>query len=223
MGRLRFKSPNKKSKMKFAALIATAAASPTQFVVDNWWNEAQNVFNFAQTNWQQFASVADNVPDTYWQPLWNFCNADGDSEITSAELTTCAKTAAEYVGMSETTQGFLYNFGAKYWSLVDQDGSNGLNYDEYKYTMAAFAAVDARVILAGFDADDNGILEGDELSAWKGFVQGKMAEWNWNPSDSDVAALKAAWANAQMDGDANTGSMVEIAKFVVGAWNVMLN
>merc|ERR1711915_932743 len=136
MGRLRFKSPNKNSKMKFAALIATAAASPTQFVVDNWWNEAQNVFNFAQTNWQQ---------------LWNFCNADGDSEITSAELTTCAKTAAEYVGMSETTQGFLYNFGAKYWSLVDQDGSNGLNYDEYKYTMAAFAAVDARVILAGFD------------------------------------------------------------------------
>merc|ERR1711915_116086 len=62
---------------------------------------------------------------------------------------------------------FLYNFGVKYWALVDQDNSNGLNYDEYKYTMAAFAAVDARVILAGFDADDNGILEGDELSAWK--------------------------------------------------------
>ena len=47
--------------MKFAALVAAAAASPTQFVVDNWWNEAQNVFNFAQTNWQQFASAADNV------------------------------------------------------------------------------------------------------------------------------------------------------------------
>ena len=47
--------------MKFAALVAAAAASPTQFVVDNWWNEAQNVFNFAQTNWQQFAAAADNV------------------------------------------------------------------------------------------------------------------------------------------------------------------
>ena len=89
--------------------------------------------------------------------------------------------------------------------------------------MAAFAAVDARVILAGFDADDNGILEGDELTAWKTFVQNKMAEWNWNPSESDVSALKAAWANAQTDGDDNTGSMVEIAQFVVGAWNVMLN
>merc|ERR1712136_437419 len=158
--------------MKFAALVA-AAASPTQFVVDNWWNEAQNVFNFAQSNWQQFASAADNVPDTYWQPLWNFCNADGDAEITSAELTACAKTAAEYVGMSDTTQTFLYNFGVKYWALVDQDHSNGLNYDEYRYTMAAFAAVDA---------------------------------------------LKSAWANAQTDGDANTGSMVEIAQFIVGAW-----
>lgn len=50
--------------MKFAALVAAAAASPTQFVVDNWWNEAQNVFNFAQTNWQQFASAADNVSTT---------------------------------------------------------------------------------------------------------------------------------------------------------------
>ena len=163
------------------------------------------------------------VPDNYWQPLWNFCNADGDAEITSGELTACAKTAAEYVGMSDTTQTFLYNFGVKYWALVDQDNSNGLNYDEYRYTMAAFAAVDARVILAGFDADDNGILEGDELTAWRTFVQNKMAEWNWNPSDSDVSALKAAWANAQTDGDANTGSMVEIAQFVVGAWNVMLN
>ena len=50
--------------MKFAALVAAAAASPTQFVVDNWWNEAQNVFNFAQTNWQQFASAANNVSTT---------------------------------------------------------------------------------------------------------------------------------------------------------------
>jgi len=50
--------------MKFATLVAAAAASPTQFVVDNWWNEAQNVFNFAQTNWQQFASAADNVSTT---------------------------------------------------------------------------------------------------------------------------------------------------------------
>ena len=50
--------------MKFAALVAAAAASPTQFVVDNWWNEAQNVFNFAQSNWQQFASAADNVSTT---------------------------------------------------------------------------------------------------------------------------------------------------------------
>lgn len=50
--------------MKFAALVAAAAASPTQFVVDNWWNEAQNVFNFAQSNWQQFASAADHVSTT---------------------------------------------------------------------------------------------------------------------------------------------------------------
>ena len=52
--------------MKFAALVAAAAASPTQFVVDNWWNEAQNVFNFAQTNWQQFAAAADNVSFTFF-------------------------------------------------------------------------------------------------------------------------------------------------------------
>ena len=56
--------------MKFAALVAAAAASPTQFVVDNWWNEAQNVFNFAQTNWQQFASAADNVSITLFYQIY---------------------------------------------------------------------------------------------------------------------------------------------------------
>ena len=71
------------------------------------------------------------------------------------------------------------------------------SYDEYKYTIAGFAAVDARVILAGFDSDNDGILNAGELSAWRAFVQGGLDSWNWNPSGAQVAGLKAAWSNAQ--------------------------
>ena len=99
--------------------------------------------------------------------------------------------------MSEASQGFLYNFGAKYWNVVDQDGSGSLSYDEYKYTMAAFAATDAQVILKGFDSNTDGILSGSELSSFRSFVSGALASNNWNPSASDVGAIKAAWANAQ--------------------------
>ena len=137
------------------------------------------------------------VDDSQWKPLWTFCNANGDGEISSDELTSCAAAAANYVGMSENTQGFLYNFGAKYWNVVDQDNSGSLNYDEYKYTMAGFAAIDARVILGAFDSDSNGILTGAELTSLKSFVTSALTENAWNPSADDINAVKAAWANAQ--------------------------
>jgi hypothetical protein len=210
--------------MKVAALLAaTASANPTQFIMDNWWKEAVQVFNFASGNWDQFSSTVDTIPSSYWDPLWGFCNGNGDSEVTSAELTECGAKAAAWAGMSDSTQTFLYNFAAKYWSTVDQDGSGSLNYDEFRYTLAGFAAVDARVILAGFDKDSNGILDAGECAAWKEFVQGHMSQWGWNPTSDQQAAMKAAWNNAQNDGDASTANMVEIAKFLVGAWNVFLH
>merc|ERR1712088_270631 len=134
---------------------------------------------------------------------------NGDGSISSSELTSCASNAANDVG-------------AKYWNAVDQDGNGSLNYNEYKYTMAGFAAVDARVIIKGFDSNEDGILSGSELTAWRNFVQGALAANNWNPSPADKAAMKAAWTNAQIDGDANTANMFEISKFVIGAWNVLL-
>ena len=48
--------------MKFsAALVAVATASPTAFIVENWWNEAVNVFGYASNNWGDFSSAVDNV------------------------------------------------------------------------------------------------------------------------------------------------------------------
>ena len=53
---------------------------------------------------------------------------------------------------------------------TNKDGS--LNWDEFRNVAAGFAAVDARVILKGFDADTNGLLDAAELTNWKTFVQG---------------------------------------------------
>ena len=99
--------------------------------------------------------------------------------------------------MSDNTQQFLYDFGVKYWDIVDADKSGSLDYDEYKYTMAAFAAVDARVILGAFDGDNNGILTGSELTELRQFVTTALTSNSWNPSANDINAVKAAWANAQ--------------------------
>merc|ERR1711990_89164 len=185
------KITKKQKSSKYFALAAAVAANPSSFIAENWWNEAVNVFNFSNENWEQFASAVDSIDDSQWQPLWGFCNADGDSEITGEELTNCAAAAAEYVGMSEATQSFLYDFGVKSWDTVDQDGSGGL-------------------------------VEGDELTNWKNFVKGQLAENGWNPSEDSLNGMKAAWANAQVDGDDNSASMLELARFVVGAWNVLL-
>lgn len=80
-------------------------------------------------------------------PLFDWCNSNGDSEISSEELVNCSKKGAEYFDMPDDYQNYIYKFGQKYWHLVDQDNSGSLNYDEYKYTMAGFAAVDAGLII----------------------------------------------------------------------------
>ena len=137
------------------------------------------------------------VSEAEWKPLYNYCNADGNGSISSDELLACAGQIAEYIGMSSQSQNFLYDFGVNYWSTVDHNGDGALDYEEYKYTMAAFAAADARVLLKAFDSDNNGKLEGAELTQAKDYVTGMLTSNSWNPSAEDIAAVKAAWANAQ--------------------------
>ena len=49
-----------------------------------------------------------------------------------------------------------------------------------------------------------------------------MEEWNWNPNEATVAGLKQAWADAQVNGDVNSASMIEIAHFMINSWDVVL-
>jgi len=48
---------------------------------------------------------------------------------------------------------------AKYWYILDPDHSDSLSWDEWRYTQAAFAAVDSLVVLEAFDADENGMMD----------------------------------------------------------------
>lgn len=53
-------------KMKISAvLLAAAQAMPTgsvhQWMVDNWWASAVEVFNFASQNWDQYIAAVDSV------------------------------------------------------------------------------------------------------------------------------------------------------------------
>ena len=74
-----------------------------------------------------------------------------------------------------------------------------LSYNEYKYVFGGFAATDAGVIIAAFDADSNGILEGAELTNWKSTVQQMIAQWGWNPSQETTNCLVNAWSSADRE------------------------
>ena len=151
--------------MKFAALIAAASAGPTdpqQWFIEEWWRQAVGVFNFASSNWSNFAAAVNSVSDhlntfflsaglnltvkTYvkhcvdsksvfkfqvddakFQPLWTFCNDDGNDNLSAAELTACGKKSADYMGMNDQNQNFLYDFAGKYWNTIDQDGNGELS------------------------------------------------------------------------------------------------
>lgn len=90
-------------KVQFA-LISLASASTMDWMMTNWWEEAKNVFNFANTNWDTFKSVADGVGEEKYTPLWNFCNKNGNDAISTSEFIECGKEVSTFfavpVGMN---------------------------------------------------------------------------------------------------------------------------
>merc|ERR1712135_275716 len=56
--------------------------------------------------------------------------------FTFANLAQCGRRMAQYLEMPSEMQGQLYEFASKYWNFIDQDGSGGLNFNEFKYTFA---------------------------------------------------------------------------------------
>ena len=90
----------------------------------------------------------------------------------------------------------LYNFGVKYWHIVDANDDGALDFDEFRFTMAGFAATNAGVILAAFDENDDGILVEDELEELGEWLEA-ILENTVNDSHVYFDALKEAWRDAQ--------------------------
>merc|ERR1712076_219690 len=192
-------------RMKLFALVGLAAANDMQWMMDTWWNEAKSVFNFASSDFDQFKTAVNSVGDDKFQPFWDFCNADGDAEVTSEELVGCGKKAAAFAQMPEEYQNYIYDFAAKYFNNVDIDGNGSLNFVELKYTLAGFAATDAGVVMKGFDADEKGML----------------AQYEWDMSQYHDKFVDA-WEDAQVNGDNKSASRIEVAHFILNSWNIFL-
>merc|ERR1712168_1459146 len=205
MGRIEKSILKNKKKMKVSAiLVAATQAAPAggvhQWMIDNWWATAVETFNFASNNWAQFSAAVDGVDQSMFPPLFDWCNSNGDSEVSSEELINCSKKGADYFDMPDDYQNYIYKFASKYWHLVDQDNSGSM----------------------GFDENANGILDGAELTHWREATAQMFTEWNWHPSDEFIAGAQQAWHDSQMDGDDNTGSQAELAQFGLRTWNLLL-
>merc|ERR1711935_1015453 len=111
-------SPKKTRKMKLSlALAAVAQANPTDWMVNQWWDQAVQVFNFSSNNWSSFAAAVDSVDDSQWQPLWQFCNADGSAALSYDEF------RYTFGGFAATDAGVIM-------ALFDGDSDGKLNAEE---------------------------------------------------------------------------------------------
>ena len=185
------------------------------------WNEANSVYEFAVNQPGAFSDAVNSVGDASYQPSFNYCGGN-DGVVSAQELTVCAADIANYAGMSAEHQSFVYQFASKYWDVVDTDGNGALDFEEYKLAIGALAATNARVVIDAYDNNADGQLSGDELTAWKNQAVSAFSSWDWSVNGQTYAALQAAYANAQTDGDWNTCSMIEIARFQLNAGNVFL-
>ena len=183
--------------MKLAGLVAAVSASPAAWITQNWWNEAVNVYEYASANPSAFGEAVNSAGDAAYGPLFSFCGG-ADGSVDASELTTCGAQIAGFVGMSDASQNYLYNFGAKYWNILDWDMSGSLDFQEFKWGMGALAATNALVVIDAYDSNADGLLSGSELTAWKSQFVSTASNWGWSVSDDKVSALKAAYAGAQV-------------------------
>ena len=79
-----------------AAMLAVAQASP-EWLIENWWESAQEVYEWIAANPADFRAAAESMGNRY-DALWEYCNADGSDEISGAEFTACAAGAANHFG-----------------------------------------------------------------------------------------------------------------------------
>lgn len=181
-----------------AAMIALAQANPA-WLIENWWESAQEVYSWASANPQDFKAAAMSMGNRY-DALWNFCNADGSDEVSGAEFTACAAAAANHFGMKDSTKGYLYDFGVKYWDVIDRDGSGAFSENEFKGGIAAFVGTNAKVLLKAYDANEDGVLSGDELTAWRSNFLARANKFGVDLTADKVEAMTAAWNDAQVAG-----------------------
>ena len=78
---------------------------------------------------------------------------------------------------------------------VTLDNQEALDFDEFRFTMAGFAATNAGVILAAFDENDDGILVEDEFEEFGEWLEA-ILENTVNDSHVYFDALKEAWRDA---------------------------
>lgn len=77
--------------------------------------------------------------------------------------------------------------------------------------------------MKAFDADQNGMLDATELHAWRSFGQNVMNEWEWEATPAHMAGMKMAWTEAKLNRSMDSASMVEVSRFMLNVWNVMLS
>ena len=110
------------------------------------------------------------VDESNFLPLFDWCNSNGDSEVDREELIDCSMKGSEYFEyfddmpnkymheyMHKLRKNYIYTLVRRYWRLIDNEYSSmsyswssyslSLSFDEFKYTMAGLASVDAGLIL----------------------------------------------------------------------------
>ena len=124
--------------------------------------------------------------------------------------------------MSDAALNYVYNFASMYWNVVDIDANGALDFREYKRALYAFVETNARFVIAAYDTNGDRQLSGPELNQWKKFSFQAISDWGVSTDGDTYAALEAAYAWAQINGDLNTCTIIEIARFQLNVGNAFL-
>lgn len=103
-----------------------------------------------QLDFDHIQDVANSIPSTKWDPLWNLCgefSSDDGYELSQESVFQCG----DYLhSVMATVTPFRVTLGSV-WNTIDVNGNNKLDKYEAKKAIVALIAVDAQFVMENYN------------------------------------------------------------------------
>jgi len=140
-------------------ILEMSSAGPTQWMADEWWNQAQIVVN------AQLGPLPKDIA-TYGSvvKLWDMASGGKSTNTHTLDIETAGNFFYSMItSISPILSSHYYAMFQQIFESLDSNVDNRIDFTEFTIILNIFAMVEARMVIAAYDENDNNGLDRVEV------------------------------------------------------------